>query len=179
MTEACSVEGCSRDHLPRHELCRAHRVYQVRTGVWPSKPLRGYRVAPEIRFREKYEVVGSGCWLWRAKLNASGYGTFGITEGNTVLAHRFAYELLIGPIPQGLQLDHLCRVRACCNPAHLEPVTNFENLHRGFSIAAMNARKTHCKRGHEFSPENTHLSAGKHGRPVRHCRACRSQKKAA
>jgi hypothetical protein len=79
-----------------------------------------------------------------------------------------AYELAIGPIPEGLTIDHLCRNRGCVNPAHLEAVTNRTNLLRGDGIAALNARKTHCKRGHEFTPENTYV--WREG--TRACRAC-------
>ena len=113
-----------------------------------------------------------------AKINASGYGVFAITSLKSMLAHRFSYELLVGPIAPGLELDHLCRVRACCNPAHLEPVTPLENFRRGYAIAAINARKTHCKHGHEFSPENTYVYTGKQG-TSRICRECRSTKKRA
>jgi hypothetical protein len=108
------------------------------------------------------------CWLWTASQRGNGYGQFTV-NGKGVSAHRFAYELMIGPIPEGLDLDHLCRARACVNPAHLEPVTNAENILRGTCPPAINARKTHCPRGHEYTPENTYVNpAG-----GRECRACR------
>lgn len=107
------------------------------------------------------------CWPWTAGGDGNGYGYFRV-GAKRVLAHRFVYELLVGPIPEGLQIDHLCRVRACCNPDHLEAVTQRENLLRGAGHPAVNAAKTHCVNGHEFTPENTYVWHG-----GRHCRACR------
>lgn len=120
------------------------------------------------RFWEKVERSDT-CWLWTAALSPSGYGAFQTGE-RVVRAHRFAYELVVGPIPDGLQIDHLCRVRRCVNPEHLEPVTQAENLRRGTAataVAAYWAAQTHCKRGHEFTPENTYRGTGR-----RVCRAC-------
>lgn len=118
------------------------------------------------RFWEKVEIT-EGCWLWIAGCTTHGYGAFYDGRRQTP-AHRFAYEQLVGPIPEGLHLDHLCRNRVCVNPAHLEPVTNVENVMRGESDAARNARKLECKRGHAFDEANTYHDAT--GR--RHCRAC-------
>src|SRR3990167_6386730 len=109
----------------------------------------------------------SGCWLWTGADDGNGYGT--LTVGRVMRkAHLYSYEAFVGPIPEGLQLDHLCRVRCCVNPDHLEPVTQRENILRGMGIAAVNARKTFCKHGHEFSAENTRVR--KNG--TRQCRAC-------
>lgn len=94
------------------------------------------------------------CWTWNGS-KRTGYGRFSITRRKAVPAHRFAYELLVGKVPDGLTLDHLCRNRACVNPAHLEPVTGRVNTLRGIGLTAINARKTHCLRGHEYTPENT------------------------
>lgn len=122
-----------------------------------------------IRFWAKVDVTES-CWLWTGSRTGFGYGNFYAVPGSPVPAHRMAYELMIGPIPPGLQLDHLCRVRACVNPDHLEPVTKDENNRRGFSPTAQNARKTHCSHGHEFTPENTYTPPK---RPThRYCREC-------
>ena len=104
------------------------------------------------------------CWLWNAAQSADGYGQFKANR-RQVKAHRFAYELLVGPIPDGLQLDHLCRIRHCVNPAHLEPVTPKENIRRG---RRANSEKSHCPQGHSYDAGNTKLR--QHG--GRNCRAC-------
>lgn len=107
------------------------------------------------------------CWLWTGALTRGDYGTISV-NGRDRAVHRVAYEILVGPIPDGLQLDHLCGVRRCVNPDHLEPVTGQENTLRGETVPAANAAKTHCKSGHPFTPENTYrTSVG-----ARQCRTC-------
>jgi len=113
-------------------------------------------------------VAGDGsCLIWRGTLNLSGYGYMKF-EGKNWRVHRLVFEQIHGLIPEGLVLDHLCRNRACCNPNHLEIVTVRENLMRGESIQALNARKTHCKAGHLLSGEN--LSEKNSG--YRGCKIC-------
>lgn len=97
---------------------------------------------------------GDGCWTWEGGLH-KGYGTALDETGRSTKVHRIVYRWLVGPIPEGLTLDHLCRNRACVRPSHLEPVTVRENILRGVGPTAREARKTHCKWGHEFSAENT------------------------
>jgi hypothetical protein len=125
------------------------------------------RVPVEERFVAKIKYVAD-CWLWTSTLTPRGYPCFWF-EGKQWRAHRVAYVLFVGPIPGDLPLDHLCRNRSCVNPSHLEPVTIRENVLRGIGLSAANARKTHCKRGHEFTTDNTYMQDG-----TRQCRACRA-----
>lgn len=134
----------------------------------PLGKLLGMSAVAE-RFWAKVEKT-EACWLWSASRNQDGYGLFSI-EGRHNVAHRVAYEWLIGPIPTGLQLDHLCRVRNCVNPEHLEPVTCRENVLRGEGLAAINARLTHCSKGHPYVGENLIPKAG----GGRRCRACKRE----
>ena len=126
-------------------------------------------MTPLERFNKKYiPVTESGCWLWIAGLFDTGYGQFSV-NGKPTLAHRFAYIAYIGNIPDGLEIDHLCRVRCCVNPDHMEPVSTKTNVLRGAGVTAINAKKTHCKRGHLFTDENTIKVKSP---PGRGCRAC-------
>lgn len=125
------------------------------------------RTEPSVRFLRFITYDPSGCWLWTGTLDKKGYGGFSIARCKKILAHRFAYEHFREPIPKGLTLDHLCRVHNCVNPDHLEAVTRRENLLRGVGFPAVNARKTHCLRGHEFNDRNTRRARG-----ARVCRIC-------
>jgi hypothetical protein len=126
------------------------------------------------RFEEKYEPIPeSGCWLWTAYTNSWGYGYFRF-NGRWGRAHRFSYEYFVGEIPKGLGLDHLCRVRNCVNPDHLEPVTNRENALRGEGGGNM-SKRTKCPQGHKYSGENLIIRSVNTGRGIiRECRSCRA-----
>ncbi len=119
------------------------------------------RVPLKQRFWQRVEK-SDDCWIWAGHIGTNGYGRVTVA-GVPALAHRVAYELLVGPIPPGLHIDHLCRNRRCVNPVHLEPVTPQENQRRGLMLI------THCPSGHEYTAEN---SVVRRGRARRECRQC-------
>lgn len=145
---------------------------------------RGPKPRPIVdRLMERVEQAEDGCWLWTGYVMPNGYAKLTTPNGRSNLAHRLMHEELVGPIPGGLDLDHLCRVRACVNPAHLEPVTRRENLARAPHLIAIRVRgplprpsrdrglhnrdKTACPAGHPYDDENTRWYRGS-----RRCRAC-------
>lgn len=129
---------------------------------------------PELlaRFNRLYEPIPwSGCWIWLGAPTSEGYGVIRVGNKKQDYAHRVSYNLFVGPIPQGLEIDHKCRIRCCVNPAHLEAVTHRENARRGDAgkAAAMaKAAITHCPRGHPYDDANTYLLQGRR----RQCREC-------
>lgn len=131
--------------------------------------IRGMTLADRLAYHTEPEPM-SGCWVWVGARNPKGYGRV-FANGKMEQAHRVVYELLVGPIPVGLTLDHHCRLRCCVNPGHVEPVSNKENLRRGVGFPGENARKTHCPKGHTYTLENT--AVVRVGiKTNRHCRTC-------
>lgn len=116
-----------------------------------------------------------GCWIYTGQHDRYGYGKHRASGGRWVAPHRVAYEALVGPIPKGLVIDHLCRVRDCCNPAHLEPVTNRENTMRGETIAARRAAQTHCVNGHVLDGDNVYLRPKTGTRTCKECSRVRAR----
>lgn len=170
----CSVEGCENPAACRG-FCNSHYARKRRTG---ELGLLGPKPQPDpfLRFWTYVNVRGPGeCWPWRSTITHEGYGVFALTGGQAK-AHRMVYELVFGPIPDGMTIDHVCHTndptcllkhecphRRCCNPTHLEPVPPEENVRRGHR-----ALVTHCPQGHPYSGDNLYLppSGG------RTCRAC-------
>jgi hypothetical protein len=147
--------ACGCGQTPDGEYVRAHR---------PPAPL-----ADLFWAKVEVPIAAGGCWEWRGSIDENGYGRAWLPGvGKMSRAHRASWILHRGPIPAGLCIDHLCRNRSCVNPDHLEVVTLGENNRRGAGFSGRNAAKTHCKRGHEFTLENTRVD--KLGR--RRCRVC-------
>lgn len=132
------------------------------------------------RIRRLSKCDENGCWIWQGTIMNSGYGQIGVRVGGgkqrTTGAHRVSYETFVGPIPEGLVIDHLCRVRPCVNPNHLDVVTNRENTMRSpIAIGRENALKTHCPHGHPYDDENTYwYRIGRAGKG-RLCRTCQRE----
>lgn len=146
------------------------------SGKWGKGRPRGART-PAIQRIESRVVrsdtffQGTPCWIFTGSLNHGGYGSARNDAGSVSLVHRITYEVLVGPIPDGLQLDHLCRVRSCCNPAHLEAVTAAVNNLRGVGAGAANAAKRECVNGHPLSGDNLAIEGPGH----RRCRTCKAE----
>lgn len=159
----CRVEDCDRAHEARG-LCGLHYQRLMSAGT-----VHLNRPTPEDRFWEKVDKRGADdCWEWQGSSAQTGHGTFWDGEQPTG-AHRFSYELHVGDIPEGRVIDHLCDNGACVNPDHLQLASMRENNLRSDTIAARNAAKTHCKRGHPLSGDNLYV-APKTG--ARNCRTC-------
>lgn len=146
LTTALATSGVSGGQVP----------VQYGSSTLPSRLLR------------RVEIDANGCWVWQGTLQPNGYGMISLGgRGDGIgYIHRVSYTLFVGPIPEGLVIDHLCRNRACCNPEHLEPVTQLENTHRGIGHGS----ETHCPQGHPYDEANTiHRRDGR-----RRCRACKN-----
>ena len=163
----CSVEGCEKPHLAKG-LCGMHWQRQAKHGT--TEP-QERRTPVADRFWLKVSPTGF-CWEWTGAHDRNGYGMF--NRGDKVdRAHRVAYELLVGEIPEGLHLDHLCRNRGCCNPDHLEPVTPRVNMTRGEAPTVRAGRMGICLRGHSLGDAYVRPDTG-----ARMCRTCMKMRQA-
>lgn len=165
------------------ERCRrCYRTFRASSDYVPLR--RGRRPTPvSDRVLSRIAAGANGCWIWTGQLNNQGYGAMQFARPGeqprkrTKLAHRVSYELLVGPIPDGLTIDHLCMVRRCINPGHLEVVTSQENALRSpDTLASRWGHRTHCERGHEFTTDNTILRP-RRDNPVKFYRDCRQCRK--
>lgn len=157
-TRTCSVDGCAREFFSKN-FCKAHYLRNYKYGdPLAGKPMAGlsYRDRLLSKIAKSSET---GCWNWTGASSAGGYGRFNFKGKRGYPAHRAAYEVFVGPVPDGLVIDHLCRNRGCINPDHLEPVTPRENLVRGESVVAAGMKRNACKVGHELSGENLGVSS--------------------
>lgn len=186
---ATKIDGtCSEGHVGRLTIRNSKPdltlCVECETLARKARSVVGYvrqrkpkpRIPCEDRFFSKVEPTGF-CWYW-VGAHCLGYGRFRALNPATgqathqVLAHRWSYEYLVGPIPEGLEIDHLCRNPLCVNPDHLEPVTRKENNLRSYNVGGVNARKTHCPQGHEYTEENTYVETMYYGGKGRKCREC-------
>ena len=125
-----------------------------------------------LKALQKVKRAENGCWEWQGEINPHGYGRLQ-RDGKRYYAHRFFYLKLVGLVPDGHELDHLCRNRSCVNPEHLEAVLPRVNKERGMSPAAVYARRSACKKGHEYKPDNTYLRHQGEATISRICKVCR------
>lgn len=174
-TRSCSLPDCDLKHHARG-FCRSH--YHQHVTPAPGKP----RLPLRERFMASVQVDAdqSGCWLWTRRLHPTGYGYFSTRRPDGKWgprrAHRVSYELFVGPIPDGLTIDHLCGVRHCVNPQHLNAVTQRENTLRNGSPAAENARVETCLRGHPLEGDNLQVINSAAG-VKRRCKTCARERR--
>jgi hypothetical protein len=164
MKTACSVEGCGRPTKGRGWCSLHYQRWRHHGDPLGQSPSRG----DLLNRLSNRMLVGDGCWDWTGS-KAKGYGVLR-WDGRPQPVHRLVYELFRGPIPDGLDLDHLCRRPSCVRPGHLEPVTRSENLRRSPLMGQYQTRKTHCPAGHPYAGENLVQYGGR-----RSCRTCRRE----
>lgn len=173
----CTDTECDNPSLMRG-LCSAHYQRARRSGTLPTEWRSRMRNTLADFLLERIEVDHSGCWLWTGRAWPNGYGSLAgkpRKQAGTAMSHRAVYELHNGPIPDDLVIDHLCRNRICCNPEHLEPVTQAENLARGESPTIQVAQTGVCFHGHRIEGDNLYVSP----QGQRRCRTCLTENRSA
>lgn len=168
----CHVRSCVNPHHLVATTPEKNSSMQLEIYVPPPKKI----LSIKERFL-KHADVGEHdeCWNWTGNTSVHGYGISCAIKGIKTPAHRVSYKIYCGEVPDGLQIDHLCRNRLCVNPMHLEAVTIQENIRRGMAVSSINRRKTHCKYGHPFDEKNTRIWTGEKIR-MRICRTCRRKR---
>lgn len=175
----CDIEGCDRPRKGGGRMCSMHYERQRLGKIMAPGPLSGLRTdRPGDRpFVDLYLMDVNGCWIWEGSVHSSGYGSY-----RGVLAHRYSYEMFVGPIPEGYQIDHVrargCASTLCVNPEHLEAVTPRVNVLRSDAPGALAVRTNKCVNGHEFTPENTHWRSDGTGRACMQCNRDRARARA-
>lgn len=163
MTPQCKVPGCTKEAGTRG-LCTMHYSRNRREALGVARPERYQVVDPLAKILSNIDV--GFCWEWNRKLNNRGYGVTNVNKKRWYV-HRLMWTLMVGPIPDGMEIDHMCRNRACCNPEHLDLVTGQVNTLRGVSPASSHAKRDECSYGHEYTAETMHVVRG-----ARRCRIC-------
>ena len=161
----CSLDGCNGTHQARG-YCFKHWKKWRKYG----DPLGGYAPLTAREYLDANTTRAGECLEWTGAFLSNGYGSVGIRSLGAALAHRLAYRESVGPIPDGLQIDHLCRNRACVNPEHLEAVPQEVNMRRGWGSRLQNGMDTKCLHGHEYTPANTYVNPN--NPKDKRCREC-------
>ena len=167
-SSVCREPDCRKQAKASHGWCWGHYERWRKTGDPQGEVVWHQGETTADRLMKKVEWAGD-CWHWRGHIASNGYG-----KGSDGWAHRLVYEALVGPVPDGLELDHLCRVRRCVNPDHLQPVTRKVNLNRSALVGKNSHPRSECKRGHPRTPENVYVYPS----GQRDCRPCQRIRRA-
>lgn len=169
-TPVCTVDGCTRP-------VNAQRMCSFHYSRWKAHGDPLVTLKKDLSLDDRFwsfviKGMEGQCWEWTGGHTGSGYSAFSIKRYTQMPAHQYAYESLLGSIPEGLELDHLCRNRGCVNPDHLELVTHDENMKRADKACGVRSAATHCPQGHKYDEANTDHHNGR-----RHCRECARERR--